>query len=493
MPEVINISLSPQANHLATHFYNTQESYIDYSQSITKSPNDPDVHFKPTLSYDKSSSNYTPRALIWDFKGGFGSLGQFEYYQSANNDQDGNNDEWTGTIEQISSRPKINKSEYQIALDNGQHLPPLNNDSTKYWTDYSRVLFQPNSYNELHNWEYDPVEFPEGRLSLGQERKFEGYEVGVSEWKEDGKGIEFLENKYRNMLENCDGLEGLNIISELDSSWGGFSSELLRDIKDDYNPKTTIFTWGNYNGKRLEQLGNREILSRIRTFLELQRNSSIFIPMSTPQSLPSSIDPSSLWQTSALKSLVFEPFQTLVSQRENRVSLSTIADNLTLGTERRIVSNVEVQFGEENLNFADTFFIRDRGAPHTFSKSTVHKPSRQSSASDIVELSEKFQKKSSLDDDSKKRREVDKSHVDYISKIPVSQSSSFPTFLKSSDSLKTSLEITTRPKKTLQEMKTFVSRFVRGDERENMIQELEVLAEEYVFGWEDSDGSDDDY
>lgn len=491
MSESIHLSLSQRANHLTTHFFNAQESYLDYTKSVTKADNNPNVFFKPTLSRDKTTVNYNPRALIWDLKGGFGALGQFEYFeqpQQAEDDED--SDQWYGKIQQMKRDP-IPKSAYQRALDNYESLPELNIENTSYWTDYSRVLYQPNAYNELSHWEVDPKKYPKGRLSLGQEREFVDYEVGVEEWKSDMVGVNFLEDRYRNILESCDSLGGLNIVSEIDSAWGGFTSQMLDEVRDDYNPKSSIFTWGIFNGIKLENLSNKDIISRIKTFLSLQRSSSLFIPLATPRHLPEelAIDRKSHWQTSALQNLLFEPFQTIMSQREHNVNFSVIEDNLTLGTDRRIISKVEASTGDYNFKFSEDFFQIPKNE-HTFSKSTVNKPPKTSSQQDVTDLACSFQDSNSLNDKNTQNR----STTEYISKIPYGTPSSYPNNLVNpNDSVKATMEITTAPRKTLLEMKIYVSKFVRGDDRENMIQELETLAEQYEFGWNDSDESDDDY
>lgn len=88
MHEIITLQLGQRSNYLATHFWNTQvrtlssvscsmltrkkESYFTYS-SDQESIVDHDIHFRPGLGAD-GTETFTPRALIYDLKGGFGSL-----------------------------------------------------------------------------------------------------------------------------------------------------------------------------------------------------------------------------------------------------------------------------------------------------------------------------------------------------------------------------------------------------------------------------------
>ncbi|CDR39938.1 CYFA0S04e00716g1_1 [Cyberlindnera fabianii] len=468
MHETINFSLSQRANHLSTHFYNAQESYLSYTKPASETPNDPNVFFKPTRS--NGTVSYTPRALLWDMNGGFGSLGQFEYFPQSTDGDD--------AVGNVIKRERVPKSKYQTALDEGQPLPKLNKEDTRYWSDYSRVIFEPKSYNVLQKWEFDPVKYPKGRLAMGQEREFVGYDLGVEEWKNDYTGVEFLEDKYRVALEECDLVNGLNVVSEIDSAWGGFSSELLSELRDDYNPKTSIFTWGLYDGRNMQSLSIKEKISRIRTFLELQKNSSLFFPLGIPKNTPVGFDPTCLWQVTGLQNMIFESVQVLGSQRENNINFHTIESNFKLGSNRHLVGSIEATVGSTTYNFNNTFFPTAK-EPHTFSTSTIHRPSQLSGEPLEVQAS----------------TSKDRTTTNYITTQAFPIADSYPPDLISSqDNLTVTLKSTSAPRKSLQEMKTYVSKFIKGDERADMINDLETLAAEYEHGWTDSDDdSDDDY
>ena len=88
MHEIVTLQLGQRANYLATHFWNLQvwiimkepeprlisdqESYFTYQEG-EESPVDHDVHFRPGVGAD-GSETYTPRTVIYDLKGGFGTL-----------------------------------------------------------------------------------------------------------------------------------------------------------------------------------------------------------------------------------------------------------------------------------------------------------------------------------------------------------------------------------------------------------------------------------
>ncbi|GME77559.1 unnamed protein product [Ambrosiozyma monospora] len=345
MHEVINISVSPTANNTTTHFNNLQESNLHLTESTSSSPYDPDVHFTAEV-LPLQGANYYPRTLLWDYEDGYGALGQFEYFEDPQERQKLNavvnaNTETSTSYKIIRTGDKVSKNSYQKALD--ANLPTqgkLNTENTKYWSDFSRVLYKPSSMSKLGRWDYD-TESHEGILGLHPERKFEDYSVGVNEFKENSTGDDFVDENFRNLLENCDLANGVNLLTEVDSGWGGFSSSLLDMLRDTYVPKLPILTWGFYQDHGPEFLLNRQ-LSRIRATVSLVGNSSLFLPLSDhPASLPSWVDYGSLWHTSTFSTVPFEFMNSIGSQKQNRYGLSDIVDGLILGeSKRNVVSHI---------------------------------------------------------------------------------------------------------------------------------------------------------
>lgn len=84
MHEILTIQLGHRANHVCTHFWNTQESYFSSPSSslptLTTSEThvasqdelvNHDIHWRE--GFDSAGRNtYTPRTLIYDLRGGFG-------------------------------------------------------------------------------------------------------------------------------------------------------------------------------------------------------------------------------------------------------------------------------------------------------------------------------------------------------------------------------------------------------------------------------------
>jgi Misato Segment II tubulin-like domain len=94
MHEILSLQHGERSNYLATHFWNiqvaspikgracpttdtAQESYFTYSDNGQEQPAvDHDVHFRAGIGVD-GTETYTPRTVIYDLKGGFGSLRKY--------------------------------------------------------------------------------------------------------------------------------------------------------------------------------------------------------------------------------------------------------------------------------------------------------------------------------------------------------------------------------------------------------------------------------
>lgn len=72
MREILTLQLGNLSNYTATHFWNAQESYFTYGEH-EESVVDHNVHFRPGTGAD-GSETFLPRTVIYDLKGGFGSL-----------------------------------------------------------------------------------------------------------------------------------------------------------------------------------------------------------------------------------------------------------------------------------------------------------------------------------------------------------------------------------------------------------------------------------
>lgn len=512
MHEIVHLSLSSRANHVHTHFYNAQEQYFVYSEEEAKeSKVDPQVLFR-------SGKAPVPRSLIWEMRGGYGGMRGFNHpLYDYDRDMEGNEVDnaivWHDSNVELVQAPAIARSEYQRALDQGRPVPQLDSGNTGYWSDYLHMYYHPSSLLTLSNWEFHPTEYPRGRSRGAGNAEFRDFAVGVDQYEEMNRDREYLETNFRPVLETCDSLSGVSLTTEVDSGWGGFSSQVLAELRDDYLPKTTLFTWALYEDD--SKLTRDMALSRIRATTSLVENSSVFIPMGRPM-LPATflrpVDLSSQYYVSALYNVVFESFSVLSSLRgDQRTSMQTIADAVTCGTSRNVVSDVHGAIGDTGLIGFSPDVFKPGAAPHTFSKVGLIRPPRQApnpqptQPQNIRDLYSNPTPITNVTSDGlwdtyfQPNKLVESGTPENcLTKFncpqPVATPSSLPKDLVTpQDHVYADMGVTTAPRTTFKTMADFVSRALRTDaDREDLKQTLNTLADEYQHGYNpDSDSEDD--
>lgn len=341
MGEIINVSSGPSSNHVLTHLYNVQESHIPYTRTADVKYNN--QTFMSAFKNKNGSVNYSPRALIFDFRDGLGSLNKYEYHEAR--PVIGN----VGPEHIIHTGKRVEKNEYQTLLDQGKkvHLNLLNTENTKYWADYNKLIYEPRSLYTLDNWE---LPSPNSDSAYGSHKhfhnmKFSFFNQGVEEFRENSD--EVLEN-FRRLLENVDFFQGLNLFTELDSAWGGFTQEYIVQLQDEYfnsNSKKEIWCWSLSSAAYKPKLSH--LYSRIKTFVELAASSSVFVPLNldTDSLLLSSISPSCNWHIGSIYSVAINSFWDINSQLKSNINMAQLEDGLLRGAnpKRNIVNEFQLK------------------------------------------------------------------------------------------------------------------------------------------------------
>ncbi|KAL1634407.1 mtDNA inheritance, partitioning of the mitochondrial organelle [Diplodia intermedia] len=339
MHEIVTLQFGQQANYLGTHFWNAQESYFTYDDpekgnaaAAEPSPVDHDVHFRPGIGAD-GSDTFMPRAVIYDLKGAFGSLRKINALYEV--EDDGNAALWPGAT--ITHRaPAIPPSAYQQALDTGLQPPALTKETVRYWSDYSRVYYHPKGLVQLHEYELQSQLMP-----------FEGWAVGDELFDGLDKEHDLPDRDLRPFIEECDQLQGLQVLSSVDDAWGGFSSRYVERLRDDFG-KLPIWVWGleeeekKARDKLLRQLTNQSL-----SLHALAATASAYIPLAAGPKAPRPryiddddhlFDPSSRWHTAALQAALLETATLPSRLRGARLTplaqMEAVFDN---GGNRRVV------------------------------------------------------------------------------------------------------------------------------------------------------------
>ncbi|GAQ10457.1 protein dml1 [Aspergillus lentulus] len=295
MHEIITLQLGQRANYLATHFWNLQESYFTYGEA-EETPIDHDVHFRPGIGAD-GSETYTPRTLIYDLKGAFGSLRKHNALYELSTDADPGHGLWDGK-EVIQRQTPIIPSEYQKHLEQGLPAPVLSSDTVRYWSDYNRLFYHPRSIVQLNDYELNSKIMP-----------FEDWNVGEDLFGELDKEHDLLDRDLRPFAEECDQLRALQLFTSSDDAWGGFAAKYVDRLRDEFGKKA-VWVWAIEGGSKVQRHNQlKRDMNKARSIQSISPQSSLYVPiLDPPTRLPKtiSLDAQSEWQTSALISMAME-------------------------------------------------------------------------------------------------------------------------------------------------------------------------------------------
>ncbi|KAK7960862.1 misato Segment II myosin-like domain-containing protein [Apiospora saccharicola] len=352
MHEIITLQLGQQSNYLATHFWNTQESYFTFGDDAGESPINHDVHFRPGLGAD-GTETFMPRTVIYDLKGGFGSMRKINaLYEDAESEPAAL---WSGKTV-VQKQTPIDISAYQESLDTGSAAPELTTRNVRYWSDFSRVFYHPRSIVQLNEYELGSTLMP-----------FEKWTMGEELFASLDKDHDLLDRDLRPFIEEADQMQGVQIMSGIDDAWGGFAAKYVERMRDELG-KTPIWLWGLQEPNAgIPKVGNfhhrvttspppplvssaiamltkaaqekrlLRLTNKARSIAELSSQVSLLIPLSIPsRSLASSVvlDKASAWNVTALFNAAMESTSLYTrlksNDRANSLTMGSITDMLNV-------------------------------------------------------------------------------------------------------------------------------------------------------------------
>lgn len=229
MAQTINVGLSQGANMMLAHFDNY------HNDELMTAGFSPQTSRHISVKRQSPSSNLVncyPRSVLVDYSNGTGALNKHSFFDTPFE---------APSLDVVpTSAPKTDPSSYQRALDGGSKALVL--DRHDYWTDFSNAIHHPNTIVSLSSYLLDPVtglgahkDFPE--------QNFSGFDLGMSEY---AKVQEVVEDAVRLQFEDCDSVDKINVIVDVDTAWAGFAQRALDDIIDyqlNGHPNRVVY-WG---------------------------------------------------------------------------------------------------------------------------------------------------------------------------------------------------------------------------------------------------------
>ncbi|KAK2062492.1 misato segment II myosin-like domain-containing protein [Colletotrichum caudatum] len=520
MHEIITLQLGQLSNYAATHFWNTQESYFTYLDQ-DESPVNHNVHWRPGVALD-GSETFLPRTVVYDLKGGFGSLRKINALYDASQEAAPAHlwcSEHREGSPQVHRQPQVEQTAYQQSLDSGTTTPKLKLSDVRYWSDFSRVFYHPKSLNQLYDYELNSSIRPFDKWTLGREL-FDNLD----------KEHDIVDRDFRPFVEEADQMQGLQIVTTIDDAWGGFATEYVERLRDEYG-KATIWVWGLQTPMPAARIDQRrlQMVNTARTIKELCENASMLVPMALPQTrLRSNIhmDLQSPWHVTALLGTAMETaglpsrlnysstgsglqatLSDLVSglnlrgrQTLSRLQMSIVGPSSELVTEahapKRSLGETENEDAKLDTDLFDIMRaktltgrrnINSGGdSPHLFGQMITSRGTPQ-----VLDDGDQGgqRAKAELVETSTQRYHTDRGFpmLDSFPEIYLDRSGEPST---EPFGVKTSLSTDTSVSAALKALRTAVSSSIGVEDREDISNELADLAEAYREGW--SSGSDDD-
>jgi hypothetical protein len=495
------------------------------------------------------TETFMPRTVIYDLKGGFGSLKKINALYEAG-DEGPAQGIWNGPTVLHKQRP-IGQNAYLQSLDAGLEPPELTTDTVRYWSDFNRIFLHPRSIIQLNEFELNSTIQP-----------FEKWATGQDLFSSLDKEHDLVDRDMRPFAEEADMMQGIQVFASFDDAWGGFASEYLERLRDEYG-KTDIWVWGlqdsfagvarvsscsravlpmerttltGLQDKRLQRLTNKA-----KTLTEMYKYASLVIPVTLPSPLGSSIslDASSSWHTSALVASAIETV-TLPSRlrtRSNNDTYSGIASllnqtgkqsiaGLQMSVSRQEASSKSATDARQRQNAQDADTIMEDAsddesstslrldldfAPtdqldfHTRRQHGSHQPRIFSQVRTIRSSSAEHEKQQQLDPEEEaerlRRRNPNQPLTrNYHSSLAFPLLDSFPKIFRDDKgnklaggvditaSLTTDASVSGR----LKMLRSTVLRSIGVEDREVLGSELADMADEYHEGWDSGSDEGDD-
>lgn len=108
----------------------------------------------------------------------------------------------------------------------------MSTETVKYWSDYNRVFYHPRSIIQINDYELGSSLMP-----------FEKWECGEELFSGMDREVDILDRDLRLWAEECDHMQGIQMLMSADDAWGGFAARYLERMRDEFG-KLALWVWG---------------------------------------------------------------------------------------------------------------------------------------------------------------------------------------------------------------------------------------------------------
>ncbi|XP_035765180.1 protein misato homolog 1 [Neolamprologus brichardi] len=373
--EVITLQLGHYSNFAGTHWWNLQDASLSYDPESPPGEIQSDVVFREGQTLG-GHVTYTPRLIAMDLKGSLRTLRQEGSLYDAGKDTSAVT--WDGSITMHEESPPAKNSflEDLDKLDKGEilaeadfpsssqpqcsagslsvdtvnsHLARVHKSyrlecSVKVWSDFLRIHLHPRTISVIHQYNHD-----------GEAHRLEAFGQGESLLQ--GSVLEELEDRLHFFVEECDYLQGFQVLCDLADGFAGLGSKVTELLHDSYGGRG-ILTWGLLPVSHPDSTPVKDLYRLLNCTLgmvHMASHSSLFCPLTLRGGLgrrPSSpttfthlsYDPSLWYHSSSVLALALDTLTAPYRLRNNSVPMWQLADDLTVSGRKVVAAYGAVPF-----------------------------------------------------------------------------------------------------------------------------------------------------
>jgi len=416
--EVLTLQVGHYSNCVATHWWNLQDSSFCYDpKEAQKTPKEIESDFLfregRTLSEEVT---YTPRTLCFDLKDSLRTLRP--HGSLYNSFQVETPVSWPGdvTLHQTSPHPKnefladLEREEMQLlhghsiprdastsaetksdadslslSMGSSNISPPLESshrkklydldDTVDVWSDFLRPHLHPKTVSILPQYTHDDEN---DNLDL--------FCLGANILKAHPSFEDDTEDRIRFFVEDCDSLQGFQVLVDAWDGIGGFGTQLVEMLADEHASKCTIafpMSPGNF---KLDSLPSRvhRVANTTSAFHALATHCNVVVPLNCGSSFYANDRLKQLpylnlkpiyYHTSAVLASALDSLTSPYRRYNNPLAMSEVADVLAVSGRVFASTSLALPFRiSDSASFADTLLSLGDNVPwHSVSSFVDHR------------------------------------------------------------------------------------------------------------------------
>ncbi|XP_069576990.1 protein misato homolog 1 [Brachyistius frenatus] len=372
--EVVTLQLGHYSNFVGTHWWNLQDASLSYDPEAALGEIQSDAVFRQGETLG-GHVTYTPRLIAMDLKGSLRTLRREGRLYDAARETPAVT--WEGSLMMHRESPPVKNSFLQDLekLDNGEVLAEVNfsssfqpqysgsvsvdtvnsrlaqvqkcyrlEGSVKVWSDFLRIHLHPRTISVIHQYNHD-----------GEAHRLEAFGQGESLLQ--GSVLEDLEDKLHFFVEECDYLQGFQVLCDLADGFAGLGSKVTEMLQDSYGGRG-ILTWGLAPVSHPDSTPVKDLYHLLNCTLgtvNMAGHSSFFCPLtlrgglgrrpSSPMAFPHlTYDPSLWYHSSAVLALALDALTVPYRLRNNSVPMWQVADALAVSGRKVVAAYGAVPF-----------------------------------------------------------------------------------------------------------------------------------------------------